>query len=384
MLTNLTNWRFWMVLAALGIVGYSIFFTNRLAKNIAIEEGIRIKNYAKALESASQPGLMQDISFEIEIISTNKSIPVILTDSKDQVIDHFNLGNGKLDSLQQTKLTKEQVAVYVAEYKKLHPPVVIALADPQFVYYGESTVLQQLRYFPYVLLGIMAVFLGIVIIAFNNANKSLQNRLWVGMSKETAHQLGTPLMSMVGWLEVLKESGQKDVANEMQKDVDRLQLIADRFSKIGSKPQLTEDNILLRLQNMVEYMRRRSAKNISIHLKDNGLTNVPIAINGPLFDWVIENLLRNSLDAMQNTGSVLVEIINHPTKVQIDITDNGKGIPAKEFKKVFKPGFTTKQRGWGLGLSLAKRIITKYHHGQIFVLKSEPNIATTFRIILDR
>jgi signal transduction histidine kinase len=384
MLSNLSNWRFWMVLAALGIVAYSIFFTNRLAKNIAIEEDIRIKNYAKALESVSQPGLSTDISFPIEIISTNKNIPVILTDNKGNIIDHFNLGKGKLDSLQETKLTNKEVAAYITEFKKLHPPVEITLPEPQFIYYGESTVLKQLRYFPYVLLGIMAVFLGVIVIAFNNANKSLQNRLWVGMSKETAHQLGTPLMSMVGWLEVLKESGQKEIATEMQKDVDRLQLIADRFSKIGSKPQLTEDNILLRLQNMVEYMRRRSAKNISIVLNENGLNNVPIAINGPLFDWVVENLLRNSLDALQNKGTIVVDIINQPTKVQIDITDSGKGIPPKEFKKVFKPGFTTKQRGWGLGLSLAKRIITKYHHGQIFVLKSEPNVATTFRIILDR
>jgi signal transduction histidine kinase len=373
-----------MLLIALGIVSFGIYYTNQLAVNIAAEETKRVKTWAMAIESVNRADPTQDISFQLEMISANKSIPVVLTDAKGVMIDNFNIIPVVNDSIVPEKLSKQSVNQYIANFKKLHLPIRVELVEPQFIYYGESVVLQQLRFFPYVLFAIIIVFISIVFIAYNSANASLQNRLWVGMSKETAHQLGTPLMSIIGWLEYLRNNGQETVANEMEKDVDRLKLIADRFSKIGSKPQLEEENILERLQNMVEYMRRRSPKKVQITLEANGETEVPIMLNGPLFDWVIENLMRNSLDAMEGKGTIHINLINKPAEVIIDVTDNGKGMPASQMKRVFKPGFTTKKRGWGLGLSLAKRIVTKYHHGHIMVTKSEPNIATTFRIILDR
>jgi signal transduction histidine kinase len=383
-LKQFINWRFLMVLIALGIVIFGIYYTNQLAKNIATEETKRIKTWAMAIESVNRASATQDISFQLEMISANKSIPVVLTDNTGAMLDNFNILPTINDSLPQEKLSKEAAAKYIAEYKNLHQPIRVELESPQYIYYGESYVLKQLRFFPYVLFAIIIVFISIVFIAYNSANQSLQNRLWVGMSKETAHQLGTPLMSIIGWLEYLRGNGQETVANEMEKDVDRLKLIADRFSKIGSKPQLEEEDILLRLKNMVDYMRRRSPQKVTITLDAHGETDVPIMLNGPLFDWVIENLMRNSLDAMNGVGNIQISLINKPAEVIIDVTDTGKGIPASQLKRVFKPGFTTKKRGWGLGLSLAKRIVTKYHHGHILVTKSEPNVATTFRIILDR
>jgi signal transduction histidine kinase len=383
-LNQFLNWRFLMVLIALGIVSYGIYFTNDLAKDIATEETNRIKTYAMAVESVSRSAPTTDISFQLDMISENKSIPIILTDDKGVVIDSRNLIKQKNDGVKEEEMSKEKINEFLSTFKKLHQPIRVELANPQFVYYGQSDVLRQLKFFPYVLFGIIAVFMIIVFIAYNTANQSLQNRVWVGMSKETAHQLGTPLMSMIGWLEYLRSNGQESVANEMEKDVDRLKLIADRFSKIGSTPQLEVEDILLRLENVVEYMRRRSPKKIIITLDNNGETDVPILLNGPLFDWVIENLIRNSLDAMNGEGTIQVSLINKPAEVIIDVTDSGKGMPASQMKKVFRPGFTTKKRGWGLGLSLAKRIVTKYHHGHIVVLKSELNVGTTFRIILDR
>jgi signal transduction histidine kinase len=383
-LTQLFNWRFLMVLIALSIVGYGIYFTNALAKNIAIEETNRIKTYAAAVESVSLSAPTADINFQLDMIASNKSIPIILTDGQGKILDSRCLVKSKNDSIEEAQLSTEKLNEYLTTFKKLHQPIKVALPNPQFVYYGESEVLRKLRFFPIVLFGIIAVFMIIVLIAYNSANQSLQNRVWVGMSKETAHQLGTPLMSMIGWLEYLRNTGQEMVANEMEKDVDRLKLIADRFSKIGSTPQLEEEDILIRLENVVAYMQRRSPKKVIITLDKNGETDVPIMLNGPLFDWVIENLIRNSLDAMQDEGTIHVALVNKPAEVVIDVTDSGKGMPASQMKKVFRPGFTTKKRGWGLGLSLAKRIVTKYHHGHITVLKSEINVGTTFRIILDR
>jgi hypothetical protein len=380
-LERIFNWRVLMVLIAVSIVGYSVYFTNKLAKDIALQETQRIKTYAQAIESISTSSANQDISFQTLIIEQNKennSIPVILTDAKKNVLDHINI------SINKAYDEKVYLGKKINEFELLHAPIKVSLTDPQYVYYGESKVLRQLRYFPYILFGVIIVFLSIVFIAFNSANKSLQNRVWVGMSKETAHQLGTPLMSMVGWLEYLRSTGQEQVANEMEKDVDRLKLIAERFSKIGSTPDLKEEDLAARVKNVVAYMQKRSAKQIGISHNLNDNDEILIQLNGPLFDWVIENLIRNSLDAMGNTGSIKILVTNKPAEVILDICDTGKGMTAAVMKKVFKPGFTTKQRGWGLGLSLAKRIVTKYHHGHIFVAKSIINEGTTFRIILDR
>ena len=233
-------------------------------------------------------------------------------------------------------------------------------------------------------LAIIIIFLLVVLFALNVANRSLQNQVWVGLSKETAHQLGTPLSSIEAWLELLRDSdANHDAVTEMQKDLDRLKLVADRFSKVGSAPQLEEQNLVTRLEDIVAYMQRRSPSKVHITLRSEQ-KDVPVNISGPLFDWVMENLIRNALDSMGGTGKIDVTIINTPQQVWVDVQDNGKGIPSYQVKKVFTPGFTTKKRGWGLGLSLSRRIIEKYHHGSIFVKHSEVGKGTTFRIILRR
>jgi signal transduction histidine kinase len=223
-----------------------------------------------------------------------------------------------------------------------------------------------------------------VLFALTAAHRSLQNQVWVGLSKETAHQLGTPLSSMEAWLELLRDSdANNEAVIEMQKDLDRLKLVADRFSKVGSAPQLKEENLVTQLENIVEYMQKRAPQKVAItlHAKES---EVPVNISGPLFDWVMENLIRNALDAMGGKGRIDITITNTPQQVYVDVQDNGKGIPGYQVKKVFDPGFTTKKRGWGLGLSLSRRIVEKYHHGSIFVKHSEVGKGTTFRIVLRR
>ena len=232
---------------------------------------------------------------------------------------------------------------------------------------------------------VVALFILVTLIAVTTRNKSTQIQVWAGMAKETAHQLGTPLSSLQGWVEMLKEmEGNETIAQEMSKDVDRLKLVSDRFGKIGSIPQLEEANIIEQVEQMVVYIKRRASEKVNFTVNTDQETEVPAMINPPLFDWVIENLLKNALDAMEGKGTIAVRIKSETAQVLIDITDSGKGIAGKNLRKVFKPGFTTKKRGWGLGLSLSKRIIEQYHRGELFVKASEPGKGTTFRIVLKK
>jgi signal transduction histidine kinase len=317
------------------------------------------------------------------LINSNETIPLINTDSKDNIININNIDTvSTQDGEKNSNLLKEKLA----ELKAMHPPITIKISDTekQYVYYGESELLRQLRMFPYILLIILFLFLIIVVSFITSNNRQIQDRVWVGMSKETAHQLGTPLTSLVAWIEYLKETEiEKPALVEMQKDVERLKLIADRFSKIGSVPQLYQEVLQTRLHEIVGYMQKRASKNITFSINSNK-EDVLVVISGPLFDWVIENLIRNALDAMDGKGAIAITIQDEITQTIIDVTDTGKGISQSNIKKVFKPGFSTKKRGWGLGLSLAKRIMSEYHYGDIFVKKSELGKGTTFRIILKR
>jgi signal transduction histidine kinase len=366
---NYWNWRTLMVAIAFAIVLFCLWFTNKMAADIALEERNKIQIWANAIQEVNS-GVQNDFAFSL--IESNKTIPAITTDKDDNIIDAVNLPNAK-------KNQKE----YLASFKLQHQPILLDNENKFKIYFGESKLLRQIRFFPLVLLGIVAIFIAIVLIAFRSANNSIQNRVWVGMSKETAHQLGTPLSSLLGWLEYLRSNNQVELANDIQKDVDRLQLVADRFSKIGSVPVLKEENVISRLESIIGYMQKRSPNkvNITLHKSDD---EISILLNGALFEWVIENLIRNALDAMQGQGAIDIRIQNQPLEVTIDVSDTGKGISPQNVKKIFKPGFTTKDRGWGLGLSLAKRIINKYHHGDLTVLKSELNVGTTFRIRLRR
>lgn len=373
------NWKTYLIIAAMCIVGASLYYTNQLAAKLADEERKNIGQLVEALKilnTTEDPTALQLASLVIE---QNKTIPLILTDDKGLIVSSINLDSNEV------KKAPAYTNEMLARFKELHLPIVFEYSGgKQHVYYGESNLLTQLRYYPYIQLTIIVLFLVIVLIALTSAHRSLQNQVWVGLSKETAHQLGTPLSSIEGWLELLKDSEENaEAVSEMQKDLDRLKLVADRFGKVGSAPQLEEENLIVRLQNMVDYMQKRAPSKVSIGLITNA-SDVPVNISGPLFDWVIENLMRNALDAMDGKGEIEVRIQDNKQQVIVDVSDTGKGILKHQIKKIFAPGFTTKKRGWGLGLSLSKRIIEKYHHGSLFVKQSELGKGTTFRILLRR
>ncbi|HPI53817.1 MAG TPA: HAMP domain-containing sensor histidine kinase [Chitinophagaceae bacterium] len=378
MLKNYLNWKNFLVLIAVSIAALSLYFANNLTKKLATEEKKRVELISLALESTVKTNGELGNIVESKLIADNTTIPLIWTDEHQQIIDVMNL-----DTLGESK---EVYHERIEALKKLHPPIVITAIQNQrqFIYYGESELLQQLRFFPYVLLVILFLFLLVVASFINTSGRQIQDRVWVGMSKETAHQLGTPLTSLVAWIEYLKDTHiEQEALLEMNKDVERLQLIADRFSKIGSVPQLFEEQLMDHLRGIVSYMEKRASKNVKFSIRSNK-EDVLVVISGPLFDWVVENLIRNSLDAMDGHGAIHLEVRDEITQTIIDVSDTGKGISASNIKKVFKPGFSTKKRGWGLGLSLAKRIMSEYHYGDIFVKKSELGKGTTFRIILKR
>ena len=373
------NWKTYLVLIALLIVSGSIYFTNQLAHKLADEERKKVEQVVEAIKTSTKSANGQEVDLATSIVSQNTTIPLIITDEKGNILDSKNIDTS------QAQNVKHFIVEKLDQFKDMHAPIVSDFGSGKsFVYYGESYLLIELRYFPYVQLALVFLFLMVVLIALSSAHRSLQNQVWVGLSKETAHQLGTPLSSIEAWMEMLREDHSNEEAlTELQNDIERLKLVADRFSKVGSTPQLAEENMVGRLQTMVDYMQKRAPKKVSITLKTSS-ADIPANISASLFDWVIENLIRNALDAMDGKGTIEVTISDHIQQVWIDVADNGKGIPAHQVKKIFNPGFTTKKRGWGLGLSLSKRIIEKYHHGSLFVKQSEMGKGTTFRIILRR
>jgi signal transduction histidine kinase len=308
---------------------------------------------------------------------------MITVTEKDSIMDHRNLDSLKI-AQDGSYLTDK-----LNEFKKLNDPITwknpYDSLQTNRVFYGESTLLKQVRYYPMVQLFIVALFIIITLLAISAKNKSTQNQVWAGMAKETAHQLGTPLTSLQGWVEMLKETpGNEKIVPEMSKDVDRLKLVSDRFGKIGSIPQLEENDIVAQVENMINYIKRRSPDKVSFNIESYGEKEINVMNNGPLFDWVMENLLKNGLDALEGKGKITVSIKNETAQVIVDVTDSGKGIRKQNISKVFKPGFTTKKRGWGLGLTLCKRIIEQYHKGELYVKHSEPGKGTTFRIVLKK
>jgi two-component system, sporulation sensor kinase D len=321
-------------------------------------------------------------SFITEVVINTASAPVIMTDPAERVIAF-----GNIDSAEIKK--PERVTELLAGMRRVHEPIEVDLGDggKKLIYYDDSTVLKQLKVFPYIQLGIFSLFLVFSYFAFSSSRHAEQNMVWVGMAKETAHQLGTPISSLGAWIEYLKENdpslANNSTLGEMELDVERLTLVADRFSKIGSVPQLKDENVKETLQRNIDYMKRRSSKDVQFGLDcpDDHLT---FAINTQLFDWVLENLYKNALDAMQGAGSITTVVSANTSRVFLDITDSGCGIPRNNQKTIFEPGFSTKRRGWGLGLSLTKRIVESYHSGKIYVKHSEVGKGTTFRIEIPR
>ena len=377
MIGQYINWKSALVLIAVCIAATSLYFANNLTEKLAVEERNKVIFISQALETVGK-STEGDIILATSIIEKNTTIPLIQTDANDSILTYNNIDSAMANS--------NQLQIILSELRSLHKPIQINVSETekQNIYYGESELLKQLRYFPYILLIILFLFVIIVVSFINATGRQIQDRVWVGMSKETAHQLGTPLTSLIAWIEYLKSSNVETKAlEEMEKDVDRLQLIADRFSKIGSVPKLHEENLMTHLDGIIGYMQKRASKNVKIETQSNK-EEIIVLISGALFDWVIENLIRNSLDAMDGKGKISFKVTDEITQTIIDVTDSGKGIAKNNIKKVFKPGFSTKLRGWGLGLSLSKRIIKEYHHGDIFVKKSELGKGTTFRIILKR
>jgi signal transduction histidine kinase len=377
MLKTYFNWKTLLIIIAIVISIIALRYANILTKELAQEERKKMELMGQAIESASKSTSDNEVTLSSSIISSNTTIPLINVDEKGTVLD-FNFLDEKKSK--DTTYLKQKLA----EFKLQHKPIEIKIDETQkqYVYYGESNLLKQLRYFPKVLLGILFMFLLLVLATVSSSYKLVQNKLWVGMSKETAHQLGTPLSSLEGWMELIKDCNSPEIIQDMTKDIDRLKLVADRFSKIGSTPLLVHENILERLQHMVTYMQKRSSKNVQIALHCTR-EQVEILVSGALFDWVIENLIRNALDAIEGKGTINVTVTDNLSYVTIDVKDSGKGILKSNFGKVFKPGFSTKKRGWGLGLSLSKRIIDEYHHGKLIVQQSD-STGTMFRIILKR
>lgn len=364
------------IVAGAAIIILSTLFTNRLASSLALEERKKIEIWAEATRQLTEDETA-DIDFLLSIIEGNTTIPVIIIDKNDVLLDSRNF----------TKESEDATEIHDKKIQKLkqkNPPIIVKLNDDtQYIYYDDSLLLKQLYFFPYIQLGVIIIFLSIAFFAFSSTKKSEQNRVWVGLSKETAHQLGTPISSLLAWVDILKNRHEEDkLIGEMAKDVNRLRIIAERFSKIGSAPDLQLVSLNETLTNAVQYIENRSSQKVKIKCFFPEENSVFVKLNIPLFEWVIENLCKNAIDAMDGTGKIDISVLHKETEIFIDVKDTGKGMEKKYFKTIFNPGFTTKKRGWGLGLSLAKRIVEEYHGGKIFVKQSEIGIGTTFRVIL--
>ena len=365
------------ILVAIAIVVVSTLFTNRLAKSLATEEQKKVEIWAEATHQSIIADENTDITFISSIIQGNTTIPVILTDTSNNVLSSLNIIEPKtnIDDFYVSEISK---------FSANKPRIKIKIDNTvEYLYYDDSSFVKQLYYFPYIQLGVIIIFLLVAFFAFSGTKKAEQNQVWVGLSKETAHQLGTPISSLLAWVDLLKMRHKEDkLIVEMEKDVNRLRIIAERFSKIGSKPDLQIVSLNETLLNSVQYMTNRSSQKVAIncHLPED--EHLFIKLNVPLFEWVIENLCKNAIDAMDGVGRIDINVLLKNEEVYIDVKDTGKGMDKRKFKVIFTPGFTTKKRGWGLGLSLAKRIIEEYHGGKIFVKQSELNVGTVFRIIL--
>lgn len=365
------------IFTAILIAIASVVVSDMLIKNLAQEERQKIEVWSEATRVMTSENPSLNMNLILKIIQGNNSIPVILCNEKDSVLSYNNLAVPEKapDLFLQKK---------VRELKGKNLPIVIDMEDGtfQYLYYDDSTILKRLLIYPYAQLSVVFIFILLAFLALASTKKAEQNKVWVGLSKETAHQLGTPISSLIAWVEYLRTKEiDPTLLNEMEKDVKRLEMIAERFSKIGSNPDPTPVDINASVRGALDYMQTRISSKVKVHLHLVGHP-VEVLVNDALFAWVIENLTKNAVDAMEGQGEITYLIEEREKTVRIDISDTGKGIPKSKFKTVFNPGYTTKKRGWGLGLSLVKRIIESYHGGKIFVKSSESGKGTTFRIEL--
>ncbi|WMJ71662.1 HAMP domain-containing sensor histidine kinase [Cytophagaceae bacterium ABcell3] len=383
---NKSRFKLIILIVAFFISGASIYYTNQLVKSLAEREQKLIDLYARGLIYAADPDISENLSFLFqEIIEANNSIPVILTDENENPISEKNikisdnLSKEEKDAFLQTK---------VKQMKEVNTPIVVEFAPGQknYIFYQNSYLLSQLQYYPYIQLSVIFIFSFIAYLAFSYSRNAEQNRVWVGLAKETAHQLGTPLSSLMAWIELFKANPKykdDEAISELEKDVERLERITARFSNIGSAPALQDEPIYYTVEKSINYLSHRVSRSVEFKLSASLSKNTTAKLNKPLFEWVIENICKNAVDAIKGKGLITINLSRADNKIMIDISDTGKGIPKSSVGKVFMPGYTTKKRGWGLGLTLVKRIVENYHKGKIFVLNSEVDKGTTFRIILN-
>ncbi len=370
---NFRNAKYALIALAAVIAVVSLLVSNLIVDDLKQEEVRRMEVWASAMSSLISADVDEDVSLEEEILSSNKTIPVIMVSEDGDILSYNNIPEHKLESR-------------AAAMRESGTMIEVPLGDGNnhYIYYDDSDTLVQLAYYPYIQLAVVVVFFIICFVAILNSKRAEQNRVWVGLSKETAHQLGTPISSLMAWVEVLKSKYPGDeLLPEMSRDVERLQMVAERFSKIGSKSEPVTADVNGVIEKAVGYMKRRSPAKVQYELIQTG---APLfaPLNVPLLEWVVENLCKNAIDAMSGNGCITVEVTDMTDKVVVDVTDTGKGIAKSQWDDVFKPGFTTKPRGWGLGLSLAKRIVEEFHKGRIYIRKSLPGKGTTFRIELKK
>ena len=372
-----------LVVAAVVIAVASLVVSNSLTRELADEEHNKMEIWAEAMRSLNTADESTDLNLVLKVINENNTIPVIVTGANGDVQIYRNVelsGQTLDDSLRQAKAISERL---LDEGRAIRIVLDENAPDGYInVCYDDSVMLKRLSAYPYIQLGVVMLFVVVAIFALLTSKRAEQNKVWVGLSKETAHQLGTPISSLMAWVEILKESYPDDtLIPEMDKDVKRLELIADRFSKIGSLPEPVPASLVEVMQHVIDYMDRRTSQKVEF-IKDFPKDDITVKMNASLFEWVIENLCKNAVDAMEGSGTITLHMEETADKAIIEVADTGKGIRKKDLRNVFRPGFTTKKRGWGLGLSLAKRIVEEYHKGRIYVKSSEPGRGTTFRIEL--
>lgn len=395
MFQQVLNWRVLLALIAILIVSGTVWYSSYLAKKIEADEREKVALWIEAGKYLLNPANTDMEATRVpSLVITNNKIPIIETTEKDSIIQWVNLDSMKVEEgwaagdVQKNPNQNSYLLARLNEFRSAK--LTVEWTNPKDsaarnrYYYGESNLLKEVRYYPLVQLFVVGLFIFITIQAIRSSYRSTQNGVWAGMAKETAHQLGTPVSSLEGWVEILKEThSEEEFVSEIEKDVNRLRLVSDRFGKIGSTPQLESRNVVQQVRGMVDYIQKRAGGKVSFAIEAKS-DEIKAPISAPLFDWVIENLLKNALDAMEGKGKMTVAISDNAETVIVDVTDTGKGISRQNISKVFQPGFTTKKRGWGLGLSLSKRIIDQYHKGSLTVKNSEVGKGTTFRIVLKK
>ena len=371
------KWKLFLLVCAIVIGVSSLWYTYSLVSKLKVEERKKIEIWAETYRKLSDVSVDDpNLDFYLQVMEHNTTIPAIIVDKDHKKVMSVNVDSVKVNDPDYVYRRLEQMNKY--------SPIILDLydGDEQYLYYDDSSILNQLYYYPFIQFGVIMIFVGVAYFAFSTSRKSEQNQVWAGLSKETAHQLGTPISSLLAIAEMLKmQLHDHALVDELEKDVSRLHSITERFSKIGSKPATPMTDVGQAIAYSLNYIRKRSSDKVTISYNPPDEA-VMIPLSEPLFSWVIENLCKNALDAMAGSGVIQVDLKPSRNQVVIDVSDTGKGIPRRKSKTIFKPGYTTKSRGWGLGLSLTKRIIEDYHNGRIFVLRSDPDRGTTFRMIL--